>query len=440
MRLLRPVIYEWRANKKYDAWEEGTECGWRKQPIVTYWNSTHAAVTGETSCQLPGSVWLQWKQQTQDSIRNGVLPQTFAAATAVHPIKYAERHYVYRGAIPLDMLPSGVPGNSSVGPIDITFQWSWAHDKDADTRLTQRHLIKANEQYTLPSENFMYLRDIPTVGGHGDSTQQTDMRIALIADNQYNAPVFQDLVYAIAKHKPHAWVHAGDAVQNPESLRDWETDFYEPVVAAGMNNVPLLYARGNHDDVTDYSWPGQAESERGRIYHQAVPSWFAVTLGGARWIILDALRDSDPNQDQFLLAELAGPAAAAASFVIVVVHVPPYIEFWCPKGWANGERDQWGPNVRLRWAGWFEEHRVDLVISGHQHNYQRGKRHDTTYTIVGGGGGMLDRERVEDWHMYERTVIDYHYVMLTLTSRRLHWSAYSATGKEIDTFNLEKRR
>ena len=59
-------------------------------------------------------------------------------------------------------------------------------------------------------------------------------------------------------------------------------------------------------------------------------------------------------------------------------------EFW------EGEKNEkdWGSIVYLKWNALFVRYGVDLVVSGHSHVYQRGRRSGVTYVIAGGGGGM----------------------------------------------------
>ncbi|KAJ1890484.1 hypothetical protein LPJ66_007453, partial [Kickxella alabastrina] len=96
----------------------------------------------------------------------------------------------------------------------------------------------------------------------------------------------------------------------------------------------------------------------------------------------------------------------------------------------------------------FRKHGVDLVISGHQHNYQRSTvqrnlenatlADSITYAIVGGAGGTLDLQRVEDWNMYNVTYLKHHYVSLDIEERRLRWSARNVAGTVFDHFVIER--
>ncbi|KAJ1849866.1 hypothetical protein LPJ57_008290, partial [Coemansia sp. RSA 486] len=100
-------------------------------------------------------------------------------------------------------------------------------------------------------------------------------------------------------------------------------------------------------------------------------------------------------------------------------------------------------HVRLEYDPLFRKHGVDLVISGHQHNYQRATVQNNdgnaiTYAIVGGAGGTLDLMQVEDWKMYNSTYLGHHFVSLTVDDSKLEWSAYNASGSVIDEFRIER--
>lgn len=125
----------------------------------------------------------------------------------------------------------------------------------------------------------------------------------------------------------------------------------------------------------------------------------------------------------------------SASFRIVFVHIAPFIELWDPKAWKSGE-SQWGNFVRRNWVPLFEKYHVDLVVSGHEHAYQRGERNGVVYAIIGGGGGELDTQRVEDWGFYKVTKSVHHFVVLDLGPTELGWTAWGVGGHVVDEFVL----
>ena len=63
----------------------------------------------------------------------------------------------------------------------------------------------------------------------------------------------------------------------------------------------------------------------------------------------------------------------------------------------------------------FEQYKVDVVISGHSHVYQRGRKNDVTYIISGGAGAELediDNYRVANYKFYKVTIGKHHVLKL----------------------------
>jgi hypothetical protein len=66
-------------------------------------------------------------------------------------------------------------------------------------------------------------------------------------------------------------------------------------------------------------------------------------------------------------------------------------------------------------------------------------RGGTMMAVIGGAGGQLDSEQVEDWGFYETSLLGrHHFVMITLDNEglRLMWRAYDTNSQLIDKFDL----
>ncbi|KAK4515567.1 uncharacterized protein ATC70_010517 [Mucor velutinosus] len=269
------------------------------------------------------------------------------------------------------------------------------------------------------------------------------IRIAALADNQFGMMTFSSLLRQIRKfpqqQKPHFLLHAGDAVQNYPSLRQWQTDFAAPLMMHGLcQKMPLIYAHGNHD----YDSVGEYTYTRHHENAQSNP-WFSFSMasGAIRFIILDSNLDWD-LQDQWLRQEIESDLFKQAQFRIVVVHVPPFLEYWDPEAWFQLRQSEWGAFIKDRYVPLFEKGGVNLVISGHQHNYERGERHGIHYAIIGGAGGDIDYDQVKDWGMYEAKLLDFHFVMLEFRPPNalnendtwtLQWDTYNVNGRKVDS-------
>jgi len=145
------------------------------------------------------------------------------------------------------------------------------------------------------------------------------------------------------------------------------------------------------------------------------------------------------KQDEWLENELASAESQSADFRVVVVHIPPFLEYWDPDSWNEKGEKHWGEFVRKRFVPLFRKYKVDLVISGHQHNYQRGDRDGITYAIIGGAGGSLDYDRVENYKFYVAGDKEHHYVLMELWPKKIVCSAYSLDGTLFDKFLLRSR-
>ncbi|KAG1446961.1 hypothetical protein G6F56_009411 [Rhizopus delemar] len=264
------------------------------------------------------------------------------------------------------------------------------------------------------------------------------IRIAALADNQFGMLSFLTLLQQVQRVGPHYLLHAGDAVQNYPSLRQWETDFTSPLSVFGLGQTkPMIYAHGNHDfdPSSRYTYTRAAEH-----------SWFSFTLAGGaiQFIVLDSNLDW-MAQDEWLREETTTEDFKNAVFRIVVVHVPPFLEYWDPEAWFQLRQSEWSAFVKDRFVPIFEQSGVDLVISGHQHNYERGERNGINYAIIGGAGGDLDFEQVKDWGMYEAKLFDFHFVLLEFRppvnnqTWAMQWDTYDIHGQKVDTATIEAR-
>ncbi|KAI9498234.1 Metallo-dependent phosphatase-like protein [Zychaea mexicana] len=358
----------------------------RKQPMLYVQDTQHIQVVWEMNC--PRDMTIAWsKNQLEAQVTEQV----------VDAVVLDDRHALYK---------------ATIGPLDISGQYVYKIETQRPRRLMAKHIFRWH------------------------ATTREPIRMAAMADNQFGLRTFVSLLRRI-KNVDYL-LHAGDAVQNYPSLRQWQTDFVGPLTFFRLGQrMPIIYAHGNHDHDPTYEYH----------YTRVSPSsdpWFAFSMAGGaiRFVVLDSNLDWE-QQDTWLKHELASTAFQNAEMRVVVVHVPPFIEYWEPDGWFKKGQSKWGAFVKDRFVPLFEKYGVDLVISGHQHNYERGQRNGIHYTIIGGAGGDLDFERVKDWQMYEARSVEFHYVILefrppTMQGRpwELVWDTYDLHGNTIDTMKV----
>lgn len=258
--------------------------------------------------------------------------------------------------------------------------------------------------------------------------RDTPFAVAWWADSQVGPSVLQQLIPSMLAHGVDWMGVSGDLASNGGSLYDWHQYWFRALEHQNIAQTrPALFSRGNHDGEHPYAYA-----------YSALPgneAWFAFDYGNSRFIFLDTetSTSASPEQYAWLVNELARPATQNAMFRVVSFHKPPYCNLWNGGGYTG---ETW---VRNDWVPLFAQSHVDIVINGHAHNYNRGVTNGVTYTIVGGGGGTLDTERVAYWPLFTVEHSLYHYALMQISGRTLAWTALGTSGQLLDRLVLPSR-
>jgi hypothetical protein len=166
-------------------------------------------------------------------------------------------------------------------------------------------------------------------------------------------------------HRADALVEAGDDVYptgDPSSFPATLDAPYAPL----RPPRPLWVALGNHDVVGGHG--------ADQLRYLGLPDMpYTETLPGVQLLFVDA-NHPDAAQAVWLDAQLSG---AGPALRVVVFHQPAYS---CGPHGSTPDVDQW-------WVPVLEQHRVALVVNGHDHYYERFRSaNDVTYVVSGGGG------------------------------------------------------
>lgn len=450
-RMMLPMSLEW-------------SCPIRKGPILIVRGTHQLLLTWEMACEMEAeSVELLWCQKLPQRFcvhyRHTSVPLDFPPHThhfgrefenfTVTP--HGSSHFLYRVAISLEASIQHLKAQSSLVSGD------GAEDGDFFAP-NSTHFHHSNF-----GARFSYSLRFSHRGRHhatkfvdtGCLDSCTPTKYLIIGDNQFAATQFRRLMQNAQMHDVDYLVHVGDAVQKNMN-RQWETDFFAVLGASGW---PILYTQGNHDfgGKTDYLFRGEEAALSPPPFHvnahnelgnppiktpscpSAQKSWHAFTIEPVRWIVVDAMADCF-EQDLWLESELSMEKSTfqpPVHFKIILVHIPPFLEYWNPTSWIQGNERSWGEFVRTRYVRLFEKYHVDLVLSGHQHNYAHGIRNSIHYVITGGGGGSLDKERVEDWEMYDRVELSHHFLLMVVERGSVEISMMDAhSGSMLDYFSL----
>jgi 3',5'-cyclic AMP phosphodiesterase CpdA len=206
-----------------------------------------------------------------------------------------------------------------------------------------------------------------------------------------------------------------DYTENPAAFRaNWEASFGW-ARRSGMSVAGVL---GNHDVRVDGGrYEYEALGMPGRYYRKAV--------GPVELFLLDS-NAVDARQTLWLRRALA---RSRARWKIAVFHHPA---FTCGHYAPH-------PGVRALWVRLFERYRVRLVLSGHDHNYQRfGPRRGVRYVIHGGGGaGLYELTRCPFRSPRRlRGRVEHGFLYLVVRSGRLDGFAVTPSGVRTDHFTF----
>lgn len=160
---------------------------------------------------------------------------------------------------------------------------------------------------------------------------------------------------------------------------------FGPFAATLDRGTELLAILGNHD---------QSHAEAQVAALGMAGRWWAVERDGLLLIGLDSNEPDNPEQLAFLEQQLR---TTTARWKVVALHHPPYSAGY--QGSNEAARDAFSPL--------FERFGVQLVLSGHEHDYQRSVPiGGVTYVVTGGAAGTR-RTGEEDftavsfsWHSF----------------------------------------
>ena len=248
-------------------------------------------------------------------------------------------------------------------------------------------------------------------------------RLAVIGDFGTGEHSEQAVARAIRERRRSldALLTTGDNVYDSGDPSDFAEAWAQPygwVEGTGLNVIASL---GNHDVQTDDGRPVM------ELLGMPRP-WYLEIVGDADIFVLDTNRLAEADQTRWLRRALAGSRGA---WKIVVFHEPAY----------SCSRHDGSDVVQERWVPLFEAAGIDLVVNGHDHNYQRfAEQRGVTYVVTGGGGSAtlygLD-ECPEDYP--ERVVGNdqvHHFLVIEGSARRLRTRAIAADGRVIDDFTI----
>jgi hypothetical protein len=251
------------------------------------------------------------------------------------------------------------------------------------------------------------------------------VRFAVIGDsgrgdrNQYD--VAAQMTAWRAKFRFEFVLMLGDNIYGTHTARDYAIKFeepYKPLLDAG---VTFHAAIGNHDDPLQVHYAKfNMGGSRYYTFRRSERRLSGLAGAGVRFFALDS-RSFDQRQLEWFRRELA---ASGTEWKIAYFHHPLY---------TSGRYRAGARTLRLILEPILVAGDVDVVLSGHEHFYERLiPQHGISY-FISGGAGALRRDDIRPSPLLARGFDDdTHFVLIEVSGAELFFQAISRTGETVD--------
>jgi len=252
-------------------------------------------------------------------------------------------------------------------------------------------------------------------------------RFAAYGDSRTDDAARRRVRAAVADRSPAFSIDSGDLVEDGQIQSQWDAWFaaMEPLLAT----TPLMPTLGNHEASSplyfrQFAMPRHEPSTPG--YEDQ--AYYAFDYGNTHFIALSSEHAGGAGSAQYAWLEADLQAAAidpAIRWTVVYFHRPPY---------SSGVHGS-DLAVRAAWGALFETYGVDLVISGHDHHYERTTpQGSVVYVVSGGAGAPLRAVGSSAFTALARST--FHFVEIDVTAYELAIEARDADGNVFDAVTL----
>ena len=258
-------------------------------------------------------------------------------------------------------------------------------------------------------------------------------------DCGYNNTIQNDIAELMKAEITDFGIVAGDVDQKKGDNYD---EIYFGVYKDLLKNSCHFTCIGNHDTYADDAATYLDEFYLPSNNPQNSERYYSYTWGNAKFICLDSNIPYTEGSDQYnwLVDELK---CNDKHWLFTFFHHPPWTNAWSPDyniPFLEYFRYKGNVDMRTSLVPLFEKYKVDFVLNGHSHCYQRGELNGVKYVISGGAGSSrLDKKRHSKSPNIDTEIYKNQYVRFDVKGDTVIYTAIDIEGKIIDVVKTVKK-
>ena len=211
----------------------------------------------------------------------------------------------------------------------------------------------------------------------------------------------------------------GDNLYGGEDANDYAEKFeipYKKLLDAGVKFYASL---GNHDNSTQRLY---------KHFDMDGKEYYTFKKGNVRFFALNS-NYMDKRQLEWLEAELA---KSGSDWKVCYFHHPLY---------SSGKRHGSNEELQRVLEPVFVKHGVNVVLTGHEHFYERIKPQKGIYHFISGAGAKLRPNGLKATKLTEKSFDqDLNFMLFEVDADQMHFQVLTRTGKTIDSGVLIRQK
>ena len=254
--------------------------------------------------------------------------------------------------------------------------------------------------------------------------QAGSVKFAVIGDSGTGgisqARIAQQLIAARSRFPFEFTLMLGDNMYGGEDTGDFVKKFERPYGPLLADGVKFYAALGNHDDPNQVFYKNF--NMNGEKYYS-----FKPPAGSIRFFALNS-NYMDKPQLAWLEKELA---QSDSDWKIAFFHHPLY---------SSGDKHGADEVLRDQLEPLFVKHGVDVVLTGHEHFYERIKPQQGIHYFIAGSAAKLRKGNIGNSEITAKGFDEgYAFLLMEIVGDELYFQGISETGKTIDSGKLTRR-